>query len=38
MVRYELKKILGGIGGKVALVLLAGMVLLASWMAVSGVE
>lgn len=38
MVRYELKKVFGGAGGKIALVLLVGMVLLASWMAVSGVE
>ena len=38
MVRYELKKVFGGAGGKIALVLLAGMVLLASWMSVSGVE
>ena len=38
MVRYELKKVFGSFGSKLALLLLAGLVLLSSWMAVSGVE
>ena len=38
MVRYELKKVLGSFGSKLALLLFAGLVLLSSWMAVSGVE
>ena len=38
MVRYELKKVFGSFGSKLALLLFAGLVLLSSWMAVSGVE
>ena len=38
MARYELKKVFGSFGSKLALLLLAGLVLLSSWMAVSGVE
>ena len=38
MVKFELKKIFSSVSGKIALVLLAMMVLLAAWMAVSGVE
>ena len=38
MVKFELKKIFSSVSGKIALALLAMMVLLAAWMAVSGVE
>ena len=38
MLRYELKKIFGSVSSKVALGLLAAMVLLSVWMAVSSVE
>lgn len=38
MVRYELKKVFGSTGGKLAVLFFAGLVLLSSWMAVSGVE
>ena len=38
MVRYELKKVFGSFGSKLALLLFAGIILLSSWMAVSGVE
>ena len=38
MVRYEMKKLFGGFGGKLALLLMAGLVLLSCYMAVSGVE
>ena len=38
MVKFELKKIFSSVSGKIALALLAMMVLLAAWLAVSGVE
>ena len=36
MVRYELKKIFGSVGSKVALLLYAGVVVLSCWLAASG--
>lgn len=38
MVRFELKKMLGKTGGKIALLLLAAIVVICSWQAVSGVH
>ena len=38
MTRFELKKVLGSMGGKIALVLLAAVVCLGCWMCVSEVE
>lgn len=38
MTRFELKKVLGSLGGRIALVLLAAVVVLGCWMSVSEVE
>lgn len=38
MTRFELKKVLGSIGGKIALMLLAAVVCLGCWMCISEVE
>ena len=38
MTRFELKKVLGSIGGKIALMLLAAAVCLGCWMCISEVE
>ena len=38
MVKYELKKIFSTVSNKIALALLAMMVLLSTWMAISNVE